>query len=70
MNICERANALEIAVKIHQDYHIEMRYVPDSLFLVCETPEKFEIKVNGRIIDKTISGYFADKSFKKIDISQ
>ena len=70
LNICERANALERAVKIHQDYHIEMRYVPDSLFLVCETPEKFEIKVNGRIIDKTISGYFADKSFKKIDISQ
>lgn len=69
LNICERANALEKAVKLHQDYHVEMRYVPSELFLVCETPEIFDIKVNGKPINKTVCGSFADKSFKKLDIS-
>lgn len=69
LNICERANALERPVKIHQDYHFTMAYVPNELFMVCETPEIFDIKVNGKIIDKTVCGTFIDNSFKKIDIS-
>ena len=70
LNICERANALERAVKIHQDYHVEIDYIPSELFLVCEIPEKFDIKVNGQAIDKNVCGYFADKSFKKTDIAK
>lgn len=70
LNICERANALERPVKIHQDYHIKMNYLPEELFLVCETPEIFKIKVNGNTIDKTVFGYYIDKSFKKLDISK
>ena len=70
LNICERANALERPAKIHQDYHIKMSYLPEELFLVCETPEKFEIKVNGETINKAICGYYIDKSFKKLDISK
>ncbi|MBS7298818.1 MAG: hypothetical protein KIG65_07020 [Eubacteriales bacterium] len=70
LNIAERANALERPVKIHQDYHIKMNYLPKELFLVCETPEIFEIKVNGKTIDKTTCGYYIDKSFKKLDISK
>lgn len=69
LNICERANALERAVKIHQDYHVTADYVPEKLYLVCETPELFTITVNGKIIDKTAEGYFTDRSFRKIDIS-
>ena len=69
LNICERANALEREVKIHQDYHVVMNYVPNQLFMVCETPEKFEIRVNGKVVDKSVCGYYIDKSFKKIDIS-
>lgn len=69
LNICERANALERAVKIHQDYHVTADYVPEKLYLVCETPGIFTITVNGKIIDKTAEGYFIDKSFQKIDIS-
>ena len=69
LNVCERANKLEEPVKIHQDYHIKINYIPKQLLLVCETPEIFEIKVNGKKIDKTICGYYLDKSFKKIDIS-
>ena len=70
LNICERANALERPVKIHIDYHIKADFVPEKLELVCETPEKFEISVNGDVIDKTVLGHFVDKSFKRIDIAK
>jgi len=70
LNICERANALERPVKIHQDYHIKMNYLPEELFLVCETPEKFEIKVNGKAVEKNDCGHYVDKSFRKLDISE
>ena len=70
LNLCERACALERAVKIRQDYHMKVNYIPDELFLVCETPENFEISVNGKIIDNMICGCYVDKSFKKLDISK
>ncbi len=69
LNICERANALKRKIRIHQDYFVEMKQVPETLYLVTETPEKFEITVNGREVDKTDCGYFRDKSFRKIDIA-
>lgn len=68
LNITERANALEKPVKIHQDYRIEMNYLPKELYLVCEMPDNFEIKVNGETVDKTVCGWYLDKSFKKLDI--
>ena len=36
--------------------------------LVVETPEIFDITVNGKPIDKTVTGYYHDISFKTIDI--
>lgn len=69
LNICERANKLEREVKIHQDYHINLDAVPTDVHLACETPEIFTISVNGAVVPKEIDGYFADKSFKKIDIT-
>ncbi|MBP3359310.1 MAG: hypothetical protein J6N52_00525 [Clostridia bacterium] len=69
LNICERANELGRAVKIHQDYHIKINVIPKTLYMVSETPEIFSISVNGTKIEKTVCGYFRDKSFKKIDIS-
>lgn len=69
LNICERANELEKPVHIHQEYHIKAEYVPDEIELVCETPEIFEIFVNGKKIDKKITGWVTDKSFKRVDIS-
>ena len=68
LNITERANALERPVQIHQDYHIKINCIPEELFLVCETPEKFEIKVNGKEVSKIDCGYYIDKSFKKVDV--
>ena len=70
LNICERANALERPVKIHQDYHVKLNFIPNKLELVCETPEIFKISINGVKIRDDVNGYFRDKSFKTIDISQ
>ena len=70
LNIAERANAFGRKVKIHQDYRIKINDIPNELFLVCETPEKFEITVNGKALKKKPNGYFLDKSFQKIDISK
>lgn len=71
LNICERANRLKRPVNIHQQYRVQIEKRPQKLFLVCETPQKFEIAVNGhKICDKDLcDGYFVDKSFKKIDIA-
>lgn len=68
LNIAERANALERKVKIHQDYRVKINDIPNALFLVCETAEKFKIKINDKLIEEKKDGYFLDKSFEKIDI--
>ncbi len=70
LSICERANALARPVKLHQDYFVNIEKIPSSLYLVCETPDKFVIKVNGTDITEKPCGYFADKSFEKIDIAK
>lgn len=70
LNIAERANELERKVKIHQDYHVKADYVPHELYLVCETPEKFKISINGEPALADVCGYFVDKSFKKLEISK
>lgn len=70
LNICERANELERPVQIRQDYKVYVRDIPRELYLVCETPEKFEIKINGCQVTEKENGYFLDKSFKKIDVTK
>ena len=68
LNITERANALGRPVEIHQDYFFTVKQIPDTLSLVCETPEIFKIKVNGCDVTAAPYGYFRDKSFRCIDI--
>ena len=70
LNIAERANKLERAVKICQKYHVKVGYLPQSLYLVCETPGIFEISVNGQLISKEDCGYYVDSSFRKIPIAE
>lgn len=69
LNVCERANALGRAVKIHQDYHVQINTVPKTLYLVCETPEKFSITVNGKAAPAPTGDYYVDVPFRKIDIA-
>ncbi len=68
LNIAERANKLGRKVAIRQDYHVKMDYIPETLHLICETPEKFDISVNGHLIRNDVCGSFADVSFKRIKI--
>lgn len=70
LNICERANKLERKVHIRQEYHVQINCVPQVLYLITETPEKFVISINGVRINQTVLGYFRDKSFKKLDIAE
>lgn len=70
MNICERANLLERKVHIRQDYFISVNYIPENLCLVCETPEKFKISINGIEFNGGFNKYFRDKSFRKTEIAK
>ena len=57
-------------VNVRCDFKFNAEYIPEKLYLVCETPKIFDITLNGRVIDKTNCGYFLDKSFIKLDISK
>lgn len=69
LNVATRAYALERAVNIKCQFKADLEYIPEKLYLACETPEMFNISVNGREIDKTDCGYFRDTAFRKLDIS-
>ncbi len=70
LDIGNRANKLEKQVHIKQRYTFSAAYIPEKLYLVCETPDKFDIYVNGKAIDKKDEGYFRDFAFRKIDIAE
>lgn len=57
-------------LKIKCEYKINAETVPHDIFLLCETPDIHEIRINGVEIDKTDSGYYLDISFRKINIEQ
>ena len=70
LNITNRALELKKPVKIRQIYNVNIKDIPGELYFVCETPEKFDISINGVKIDSTKnSGTIIDSSFKKLDIS-
>lgn len=69
LNIGSRALKLEKQVRVKCDFTFEANYIPKKLYVALETPDIFDISVNGKAIDKKDLGYFRDKSFRKIDIS-
>ncbi len=70
LNVGMRAVELKRPVDIRQEFKVKAEYVPETLYLACETPEIFEIKVNGTPIDtKSDCGFFCDHSFRRLDIS-
>ena len=69
LNVASRAYALERDVDIRCEFKVNVEYVPSKLFLACETPEIFDIKINGKVIDKKDCGFFRDISFRKLDVS-
>lgn len=69
LNAMYRAVDRRKTVNIKMNYKIKAQYLPEKLYLAVETPEIFTIKINGKIIEKRVCGYFRDKSFLKLDIS-
>ncbi|MDD6485255.1 MAG: hypothetical protein PUF72_11920 [Clostridiales bacterium] len=70
IDIQNRACSISGGVRVECEFSVKADYIPDKLYFVCETPEKFTIKINGEEIEKNVCGYFADSSFKKIEISR
>lgn len=70
LNIAERANKFGRKVAIKQNYFVTLEYIPNSIHLVCETPEKFEISVNGKVVPQDICGNYVDISMKRIEIAE
>ena len=70
LNIQERAIREERPIKIKCIFKVYAEYVPSEIYLVCETPEKFDISINGRAVHKDVCGYFRDRTFKKTDVAE
>ncbi len=71
LNILPRINAKKRPVKLHQTYRFLVNELPeDEIFLVTETPEIFEIKVNGTPLVKRDIGDFRDVSFRRLPITE
>lgn len=70
LNVGSRALDLKRPVDIKCAFTVKADYVPRKLYLACETPEIFDITVNGKPVDtKTDCGFFRDHSFRKLDIT-
>jgi len=68
LDVATKANDLARPVDVRCVFKATVEYISDKLYLACETPEMFDIKVNGEMIDKTDCGYFRDSSFRMLDI--
>ncbi len=70
LNVASRALEKERPVDILCRFTVEADYVPERLYLACETPEIFEIFVNGKPVNTAVHhGFFRDHAFCKLDIS-
>lgn len=68
LDILPRLNVLRRAAVLEQKYSFFCEELSDEMFLATETPEIFEISVNGVRLDKNDVGYFRDTSFRMIPI--
>ena len=69
LNVVERANALEREVDIRCEFKVNIDSIPNKIYLGCETPDIFDIMINGERLDKTDCGYYRDISIRLIDIA-
>jgi len=54
ISIQDKACALGRKVRIDMNYTVKAEYIPNEVFLVCETPEIFSILVNGKKLQNTV----------------
>ena len=69
LNILPRINSLRRPVDLEQVYRFECEAIPSEIFLATETPEIFEIELNGTRVEKIDRGYFRDSAFRLLDIA-
>ena len=69
LDIIPRINEKRRAVKLKQRFTFNAKELPKTIFLCTETPEIFDICVNGKNISNKPVGDFRDKSFKLLDIA-
>ncbi len=69
LNIQNRACNRKKPVSIRQVYKLTADYVPEQLYLGCETPEIYSIFINGQRVEHKDCGYFMDQSIRRLDIS-
>ena len=71
LDILPRLNAKKRPVKLHQKYRFMIEEMPEGeIFLATETPEIFDIKVNGRVLNKRDVGDFRDISFRRLPMRE
>lgn len=69
LSIMHRAMLLKRPVHVKMQFAVKIESVPKVLYLAAETPELYTLKCNGKEVEYCDKGYFADKSFRKIDIT-
>lgn len=69
LDIADKANALERNVNIRMRYTFKTDFVPSEIFLACETPEQYDIRVNGAVLSEKPCGFFRDRAFELLNIA-
>ncbi len=69
LNIIPRLCEYRRPVKVRQVFKFCCEEVPESVFLATETPEVFEVRVNGVSVEYRDCGYFRDASIRLISIA-
>lgn len=70
VDILYMALELKRKVNIRLDFSFNVTDIPQECYLVCETPEKFKLTVNGKELKKDDVGYFVDTSFRKLSLEE
>ena len=70
LDILPRLNNLRRGATLEQKYRFTVESFSGDMFLVTETPERFEIAVNGITMSNADIGYLRDTSFRLIPITE
>lgn len=67
-DIIYKVSALKSDVNIRCEYHFNIKTIPESIYLACETPEIFNITVNGSELSHEDLGFYVYPSLRKLEI--
>lgn len=71
LDILPRVNAKRRPVNVRQTYRFMVDEIPEGeIYLATETPEIFDIKINGKALEKRDVGDFRDISFRRLPIGE